>query len=243
MINQHMANVLWPGQSPLGHRIKLATADSLPWLTIVGIVEDLEPERGGIPNYAYVPFDQATSDRMTLSVRSNATPASAIATIRTVVRAVDPDLPVQGLQTVRQQRAETYWPYKVYSMTIGIFAVFALLLAAIGLYGVIAYNTSMRTREIGVRIALGAEAKHVQAMIVKEGGRLVIAGMLIGVAGALITMHALSAASSFMFGPDTIDVGLYVAVVVVLGAVALAALWSPARRASRVSPLEALRSE
>ena len=243
MINKHMADVLWPGQSPLGHRIKLGTADSLPWRTIVGIVDDLGSERGAIPNYAYVPFDQATSDRLTLSVRANATPTSTIAMIRTVVRAVDPDLPVQGLQTVQQQRAETYWPYKVYSMTIGIFAAFALLLAAIGLYGVIAYNTSMRTREIGVRIALGAEAKHVQAMIVKEGGRLVIAGMVIGVAGALIAMRALSAASAFMFGPNTIDVGLYVAVVVVLGGVALAALWSPARRASRVSPLEALRSE
>ncbi len=243
IINRHMADVLWPGQSPLGRRIKLGTADSLPWLTIVGIVGDLGSARGGIPNYAYVPFDQATGDRLTLSVRSSADPTSAIATIRAVARAVDPDLPVQGLQTVQQQRAATYWPYKLYSMTIGIFAAFALLLAAIGLYGVIAYNTSMRTREIGVRIALGAEAKHVQAMVVKEGGRLVVAGLLIGLAGAVVTMRALSAASALMFGPNVSDVGLYGIVVLVLGGVALAAMWAPARRASRVSPLEALRAE
>jgi predicted permease len=243
MVNKHMAAVLWPGQSPLGHRIKLGMADSLPWLTIVGIVDDISSARTGIPNYAYVPFDQATGDRLTLSVRSNAEPASTIAAIRTVARAVNPDLPVQGLQTVRQQRAATYWPYKVYSMTIDIFAAFALLLSAIGLYGVIAYNTSMRTREIGVRIALGAEARHVQTMIVKEGGRLVVAGMLLGLGGAVVTMRALSAASAFMFGPNAIDAGLYGIVVLVLGGVAMTALWSPARRASRVSPLEALRAE
>jgi putative ABC transport system permease protein len=242
MINKHMADVLWPGQSPLGHRIKLGTADSLPWLTVVGVVGDIS-SRGRITNYAYVPFDQATTDRATLVVRGGDNPTPLIPTVRNVVRAVDQDLPVQGLQTVRQQRAAGYWPYQLYSVTIAIFAAFALLLAAIGLYGVIAYNTALRTREIGVRIALGAEAKHVLAMVMKEGGRLVAIGMVVGLAGAVAAMRSLSALVSFMFGPNASDIGIYSIAVVVLGGVALAAMWSPARRASRVSPLEALRAE
>lgn len=243
MINQRMADVLWPGQSPLGRRIRLGTADSLSWLTIVGIVADIVTVRNGIANYAYVPFDQATSDRLTLSVRSSAEPTSVISTIRTVTHAVDPDLPVQGLQTVQQQRAASFWPYRMYSLTITVFAGFALLLSAIGLYGIVAYNTSMRTREIGVRIALGADAKHVLTMIVKEGGRLVVVGMIVGLGGAVVAMRGLSAIGSFMFSPDAIDASLYALVVLLLGGVALAAMWSPARKASRVSPLEALRAE
>ncbi len=243
MINKHMADVLWPGQSPLGRRIKLGSADSLPWLTIVGIVGDVASVRAGVTSYAYVPFDQSTTDRLTLSVRSSADPATLASTIRAVTRAVDQDLPVQGLQTVRQQRASTYWPYQMYSLTIAIFAAFALLLAAIGLYGVVAYNTGMRTREIGVRIALGAEAKHVLGLVVKEGGRLVAIGMLIGLGGAVATLRALTSISSFMFAPEAIDIGLYLVVVLLLGGVALGAMWSPARRASKVSPLEALRAE
>jgi putative ABC transport system permease protein len=94
-----------------------------------------------------------------------------------------------------------------------------------------------------VRIALGAEAKHVLQMIVKEGGRLVVVGMMIGLAGAIVALRALSAMSAFMFGPSNIDLGLYGIVVLLLGVIALAAMWSPARRASRVSPLVALRAE
>jgi ABC-type antimicrobial peptide transport system permease subunit len=123
---------------------------------------------------------------------------------------------------------------------MSLFAGFAILLAAIGLYGVIAYNTAQRTREIGVRMALGAEAKHVIAMVVGQGGRVVVIGVLVGAAGSALLLRALEA---MLFGASPIDPPIYAAVAGVLVLVSLAAAWIPARRAAHVSPLEALRAE
>lgn len=239
MINKHMAEALWPGQSPIGRRIKLGTPDSLPWLTVVGVVGDIAA-RGRITNYAYVPFEQSTPDRATLIVRAANDPLSLIPAVRAAATSVDPDLPVIGLQTVRQQRAAGYWPYELYSLSIGIFAAFAVLLAAIGLYGVVAYNATMRMREIGVRIALGAQQKHVVGLVARDGGRLVVLGILLGIGGSVVVLRTLQ---SIMFGASPLDVPVFAMVSFVLGAVAFAAIWTPARRAARVSPLEALRAE
>jgi putative ABC transport system permease protein len=240
MINKRMAETLWPYASPTGRRIKLGMADSLPWVTVVGIVGDIT-SRGQARNYAYVPVDQAPSDRATLLVRAqDDQPLKLIAAVRSAVRAIDPDLPVLGLQTVAQQQRANYWPYEMYSIAMGIFATFAILLAAIGLYGVIAYNTAQRTREIGVRIAIGAEGKHIVALIVRDGGRLVAIGIVLGIASSVLLLRALSA---MLFGASPIDVPIFAAVSAVLAVVALAAIWVPARRAARVSPLEALRAE
>ena len=156
------------------------------------------------------------------------------------MRAVDPDLPVLGLQTAEQQRQRNYWPYEMNAIAMSVFAAFAILLAAVGLYGVIAYNTAQRTREIGVRIALGAEARHVIAMVVGQGGRLIAMGILAGVGGAMLLLRALNA---MLFGASPIDLPIYAAVAALLAVVSLVAAWVPARRAARVSPLEALRAE
>jgi predicted permease len=239
MINKQMADVLWPGQSPIGRRIKLGSADSLPWLTVVGVVGDVS-RRDTVTHFAYVPFAQAPADRVTLLVRSSSDPLKLIPSVRGAVRAADSDMPVLGVNTVREQRRATYWPYRMYSTAIGVFAAFALLLAAIGLYGVIAYNTAMRTREIGVRIALGAEGSHVVRLVAAQGGRLVAVGIVLGLAGSTVLLRVLR---SMMFGASTIDLPVFAAVSVVLAAVSLAAIWTPARRAARVSPLEALRAE
>jgi len=239
MVNKHMTDVLWPGQSPLGRKIKLGAADSLPWLTIVGVTGDIT-SRGKVTNYAYIPLDQATSDRATILVRSSGDPLKLIPTVRAATRAVDPDLPVIGMQTVREQRRESYWPYQMYSISIAVFAGFAVLLAAIGLYGVIAYNTTMRTREIGVRIALGADTRHVVRLVGMEGARLVFMGIALGLAGSLVLLRALRA---MMFGASPVDVPVFAAVSAFLAVVAMVALWAPTRRAARISPLEALRAE
>ncbi|MGH9885920.1 MAG: FtsX-like permease family protein, partial [bacterium] len=238
MINKHMAEVFWPGQSPLGRRIKLGVADSLPWLTVVGTVGDIVAH-DTVTNYAYLPLDQATIDRLTVLVRSPGDPTTLVPAVRAAVRAVDQDLPVRALQTVRQARRDSFWPYQMYSMTIGIFAAFALLLAAVGLYGVIAYNTAMRTREIGVRIALGAEGRQVTRMVAKEGGKLIAMGIVLGLGGSIVLVRAVR----LMFGASTIDIPVFAGVSALLATVALAAIWAPARRAARISPLEALRAE
>jgi putative ABC transport system permease protein len=240
IINQRMADVLWRGQSPLGRRIKLGSADSLPWLTVVGVVGDII-SRDTVAHYAYVPFAQTThNERVTLLLRSNGDPLSLVPTVRAVVRSVDEDLPILRLQTVRQQRRSDYAPYQLYAMTMGSFAAFAILLAAIGLYGVVAYNAAQRTREIGVRIALGAEAKHVIAMIAGQGGRLVLLGILLGTGGSMLLLRVLSA---MLFGASPIDLPVFAAVAVLLSLTAALAIWLPARRASRIDPLEALRAE
>jgi len=240
IINQRMADVLWHGQSPLGRRIKLGAADSLSWLTVVGVVGDITA-RDTVTHYAYVPFTQtAHNQRVTLLLRGSADPLSLVPTVREAVRSVDEDLPILGLQTVRQQRRSNYAPYQLYAMTMGSFAVFAILLAAVGLYGVVAYNAAQRTREIGVRIALGAEAKHVMAMIAGQGGRLVLLGIVLGTAGSMLLLRVLRA---MLFGASPIDLPVFAAVAALLALTAALAIWLPARRASRIDPLEALRAE
>ena len=240
MINQRMAEVLWPGQSALGHRIRLGASDSLSWRTVVGVVGDIT-SRDTVTHYAYVPFAQTgRTERATLLVRSSGDPLALAATVRSVVRSVDADLPVIRLQTVRQQRRSDYTPYQLYAATMGSFAAFAILLAAIGLYGVVAYNATQRTREIGVRIALGAEAKHVIAMIAGQGGRLVLLGILLGTGGSMLLLRVLRA---MLFGASPIDLPVFAAVAALLALTASLAIWLPARRASRIDPLEALRAE
>ena len=240
IINQRMADVLWRGQSPLGRRIKLGSADSLPWRTVVGIAGDIT-SRDTVTHYAYVPFSQTThNQRVTLLLRSSGDPLSLVPTVRAIVRSVDEDLPILRLQTVRQQRRSDYAPYQLYAMTMGSFAAFAILLAAIGLYGVVAYNAAQRTREIGVRIALGAEAKHVIAMIAGQGGRLVLLGILLGTGGSMLLLRVLRA---MLFGASPIDLPVFAAVAVLLSLTAALAIWLPARRAARIDPLEALRAD
>ena len=240
MINQRMADVLWHGQSALGRRIKLGAADSLPWLTVVGVVGDITA-RDTVTHYAYVPFAQTGQDqRVTLLVRGSGDPLALVPTVRSIVRSVDADLPILRLQTIRQQRRSDYTPYQLYATTMGSFAAFAILLAAIGLYGVVAWNAAQRTREIGVRIALGADAKHVMALIAGQGGRLVLIGIVLGTAGSMLLLRVLRA---MLFGASPIDLPVFVAVAALLALTAALAIWLPARRASRIDPLEALRAE
>jgi putative ABC transport system permease protein len=197
--------------------------------------------RDTVTHYAYVPFAQTTHNQnVTLLLRSDGDPLSLVPTVRAVVRSVDEDLPILRLQTVRQQRRSDYAPYQLYAMTMGSFAAFAILLAAIGLYGVVAYNAAQRTREIGVRIALGAEAKDVSAMIAGQGGRLVLLGILLGTGGSMLLLRVLRA---MLFGASPIDLPVFAAVAVVLSLTAALAIWLPARRASLIDPLEALRAD
>jgi len=187
-----------------------------------------------------VPIAQKPGTEVQLQIRTARSPLSLASAVRTAVRGVDVDLPVLGLQTAEQQRRGNYWPYQLNAIAMTLFASFAILLAAVGLYGVIAYNTAQRTREIGVRMALGAEAKHVIAMVVGQGGRLVLVGVLVGAAGSALLLRALGA---MLFGASPIDPPIYAAVAGVLVLISLAAAWIPARRAAHVSPLEALRAE
>jgi putative ABC transport system permease protein len=239
LLGKRTADKLWPGTSPIGKHIKLGAADSLPWLTVVGIVGDVS-ERGRNREYAYVPFDQAPASPAAMLVRATDDPLRLASAVRAAVREVDPDLPLIRLQTAEQQHNNAFSPYKAYAMSMAVFAGFAIVLAAIGLYGVIAYNTAQRTREIGVRMALGADARQILALVAGQGGRLVAAGVVLGLAGSALVLRVIQ---SLLFGASPIDLPIFAGVSVLLGVIALLAIWFPARRAMRVDATEALRAE
>ena len=239
LVGKQTAERLWPNGSALGKRVKLGPADSLPWVTIAGVVGDVS-ERGRQRDYAYVPFAQHPGGPVTLLIRATGDPQRLIAPVRAAVRDVDPDLPLLELQTVEQQHHSSFSPYRTYALSMACFALFAIVLAAVGLYGVIAYNTAQRTKEIGIRMALGAEARHVIALVAAQGGRLVSVGIVVGLGGSFVLLRVIR---GMLFGASPIDPPIFAAVSVLLGGVALIAVWIPARRAARIDPLEALRAE
>ncbi len=239
LLNARSAERIWPGASPIGKRIKLGSSDSLPWLTVIGIVGNTS-ERGRARNFAYVPFDQVPLSDATLLVRARSEPLRLAPALRAAVEETDRDLPIVDLQTVEQQQSQNYSPYIVYAVSMSLFALFAILLAVMGLYAVIAYSTAQRTREIGVRIALGAEVRHVVALVAAQGARLVVVGIVLGVAASFAVLRVIE---SMLFGASPIDPPIFAAVSAVMALAAMLAVWIPARRAARVDPLEALRAE
>lgn len=244
IINARMARRLWPNEPAVGHRLRLGSADSLPWLTIVGVVGDvrdsLTAQTGGD---AFVPFPQSPGRPASMLVRAAPTvenPLRLLPQIRAEARMVDADLPLVKPMTVEQQRHDNYWPYEMFALYIGGFASLALLMGAIGLYGVVAYSVSQRTREIGIRIALGADQTQVLRLVTGGGAKLALLGVALGVLGAAGASQVLR---SMIFGANPIDVTVYLLGSLLLTFVALVASYVPARRAASVSPLVALRAE
>jgi putative ABC transport system permease protein len=220
--------------------LKLGPADSLPWLTVVGVVADGRSDRS-IRNRVYVPFAQSPGRPATLLVRTRQPdPLRFASDVRAIARSLDADLPLVGLKTVKQQDHDQYWPYEMVALFMSGFAALAILLAAVGLYGVIAFSVSQRTREIGIRRALGATERHVLLLVTGQGIRLVVGGIVLGVVGAVGLLQVLK---SMLFGVSPVDPVVYVLVTILLGFVALLASYVPARRAARVDPMIALRSE
>jgi ABC-type antimicrobial peptide transport system permease subunit len=177
---------------------------------------------------------------MTLAVRSNVEPTSLVATIRRAVSQVDTDLPLYDVQTIDQRLSASLAQPRLNLTLIGSFAVLALILAAVGTYGVTAYSAAQRFQEIGIRMALGAERRDILRLMFRHGLRLILAGIAIGTAVAFSLTRVMS---SLLFGVSANDPVTYVAIAGVLTAVALAASFFPARRATKIDPLAALRCE
>ena len=242
VINAQLARDLWPNDDPLGHRIRLGSRDSVAWRTVVGVVGDLHSRRETrARNWAYVPLAQDPGSPVTIVARASAGDASALVpSIREAVKSVDPDQPLLDAGTMEALRRRSYSPYRMYAALMGALAALALLLAAIGVYGVVAYSVSQRTREIGVRIALGAEQRQVLALVTSQGARLAIVGTLLGIGAAAGLLRVLR---SLLFGADPVDPVVLAAVSVLLSGVAVLASYVPARRAARIDPLVALHAE
>ncbi|HET8645082.1 MAG TPA: FtsX-like permease family protein, partial [Vicinamibacteria bacterium] len=243
MINETLARRLFPGQDPLGRRLGFLVddEDGYQWWQVVGVVGDVrhfglaEPA----PLEVYVPYRQAAIPLVTLVVRG-APGVSMGEGLRQAVWAVDKDQPVLAVAPLEHLAADSITLRRVSTLLLGGLAAIALFLAALGIYGVMAHSVSQRTHEIGVRMAVGAGARDVVALVLREGGRLAALGGGLGLLAALALSRLLE---SLLFGVSPTDPLSFAAVVAFLFACALLGCWVPARRAARVDPVVALRYE
>jgi putative ABC transport system permease protein len=240
VINQAMANLLWPGQEALGKRFAVVQEPNL--LQVIGVVgttvvgqigEDPQP-------IAYFPMRQRYSPFATVVVRTTGNPEALLGTVRTQVQQIDRNLAFTNGQTVQQLLGQGLWPARMGAALLGLFGALALILASIGIYGVLAYSVAQRTREIGVRMALGAKPLDVTRMILGRGMRLSAIGLL---AGAALAAGLGALLRSLLFGVTLAAPGIYAGTAAALVLVALLACVIPAQRAARVDPAVALRNE
>jgi putative ABC transport system permease protein len=245
VINQTAARRYWPNEDPIGRRISLGSPTR--WMEIVGIVGDVrhtgldvEPE----PD-AFIPMPQGFTAlgnglgrSLSLLIRTSGDPTAITLTLRTIVSAIDPQQPLGLVRTMDELIAESVGGRRLNFVLVSAFAVVALLLTAAGLYGVMAYLVAERTREIGVRMALGATPRQVVAMVLGQAGAMMAIGIGIGVGGALLVSRAIV---SLLFGVSALDPRIYVAVTILLAVVALCAAAVPSLRATRIDPLAAIR--
>ena len=244
VVNQTMARRFWSGRRTLGARITLDDpADpEARWMTVVGIAGDVRHDRLADQAYPqiYLPFTQTPTRSMVLAARVEGDPAALVPAIRRSLAAIDPDLALTDIGSLEERKAASLARPRVNAAVLGAFALSALVLAAVGIYGVVAYGVVQRTRELGIRMALGAGGGSLLRMVIRQGMTPVLAGMAVGLAGALVGGRALR---SLLFGVESGDLATLVAVTGFLATVALAAIYLPARRAARSDPMAALRNE
>lgn len=246
VIDETFAKQAFPGQDPIGKRLYMEPFDEgegPSWFEVVGVAANMKfhgfEESAPLP-VAYFSLDQVKRTTQVLFVRAGSRAQSLGKNVREIVASVDPSQPVFDVRTMQQRVEETWTAHRLLTFLLGIFSLLALVLATIGLYGVITYTALGRLREIGVRFALGAQRADIRSLIVRHGLRLLGAGLLIGTAGAIASSRLLR---SFLFGVDPLDPAIYLAVGGVLALAALLAAWLPARRASRVDPIVILRTD
>jgi putative ABC transport system permease protein len=246
VINQALAKRFWQG-SPIGRRLNPQVSRDPNWFTIIGVVEDTKnlgvDRPAGTELYVLQPqimtlFRGVT--RQNFVVRAEGDPALVAGAVRAAVREIDPALPIFGMQTMSDTVADSLVRPRFLSLLLGAFSVIALALAAVGIYGVMAYSVSQRTQEIGVRVALGARSSDVLKMVLGQGTKLATVGVGIGLAGAFALTRVMS---TLLFEVSVTDPVTFAAVVALLAIVALLACYIPARRATKVDPLIALRCE
>jgi ABC-type antimicrobial peptide transport system permease subunit len=240
VINQHLADMLWPNQDPIGRRFRSNGRS----VEIVGVArtgkyqflfEDPQP-------YVYVPMAQGYSALRVLQVRASMPPDALAPAVQRAVRGIEPNLPLYDVQTMTQALGSGlgFFPVRVGAIAVAAFGLLAFALAIVGLYGVTSYLASQRTHEIGVRIAIGATQQHIVRLVLANGSKLVVLGV---VGGIVMTVAGSRIVDRFLFGVSVDDPFTLVSVVPVLCGVTLIACAIPARRAARVDPAIALRSE
>lgn len=244
LINETMARELWPGQDPLGKRIKFPGSERnpQPWRTIVGVVRDVKQyslDRKD-PMQIYLPDAQIPTPFMTLVVHTSSDPQALISAVRNSISEMDKDLAAFNIATMEQLLADSISLRRFSTLLLIIFAGVALILAAVGIYGVISYSVTQRTHEIGVRLALGANRRDIIRLVVRQGMAITLAGVGIGLTATFALTRIIE---SLLFNVSATDPATFIIIPVALTLVALGACFVPARRAAKVDPMVALRYE
>jgi putative ABC transport system permease protein len=241
VINQAMAQTYWPNDDPLGKRFK-STRPNSAWITVVGLVANARTEslaRADVPQI-YLDLFQTGARRLAIFLRGHLNAAAIADQVREQVQSVDPTLPVYGAQTLNETVSASLAQRRFSLEIVGLFALTALLLAGLGIYGVISYLVSERTHEIGIRLALGASRSNILRMVLRQGLGLVLVGAAVGLVCALIVSHLMA---SLLYGVRPTDPLTFAGVALLLIGVALLACYVPARCATRVDPVQALREQ
>jgi putative ABC transport system permease protein len=244
IVSQGLAQRYWPGGDPVGSRLTFGdpTDSATSWMTVVGVVGDVRQDGAVSPAYPqiYVPFAQLSNRSVVVALRTGRNPLALAAPLKQALAGVDPSLALSQVTTMEQRVASTLARPRVNALLLAGFAATALVLAALGIYGVIAYSVVQRTRELGIRVALGASADAVLGMVMRQGLTPVMIGLAIGLGVAAAGSRVLR---SLLYGVTATDLATYGAVAAFLTAVAAAASYVPARRAARSDPVQALRAE
>jgi predicted permease len=243
IVSEALAQRYWPGENPLGKRLREHGEDN-PWFTIVGVAADVKyrrlPRNPNDDPDVYFPLLQRPTNNLSLAVRTTVDPTSLSSAMRSELQKLDPELPVFGITTMAQRVANQTTQSRFSTWLLGIFGGLALVLAAVGIYSVMAYAVEQRTHEIGIRLALGARAGDVVKLVIGQGMRLALLGVGLGLGAALALTQLLK---QLLFGVAAADPLTYAVIALLLAFVALLACWIPARRATKVDPMIALRCE
>jgi putative ABC transport system permease protein len=243
IIDERLAKEFWPNEDPIGRRIRFGPPeDNEPWHVIVGVVGAVQHERLDVTvrKTAYLTHSQVPVGSMTLVVRSNLAPQSLSGTLRGLVKEADPDLPLVRVMTMNEVVATSVWQTRLYAILFAVFAGLALVLAAVGIYGVMSYSVAQRTSEIGIRVALGAQSRDVLKLTLGNGMMLVSCGIGVGLAVSFLLTRLMQ---GLLFNTSTADPVTHIAMSLVLAITAFVACFVPARRAANVDPIVALRYE
>ncbi len=245
MINDMLAQRFFPDKNPIGKRFIFGhpSADKPPkWISIVGVVGDTKLYGLSNPSRleVYVPFRQSPTGDMNLLVKSGSDPAALTSTIRRIIASIDKDQPVFAVATMNQLFMNSVSTRRMTLILLGLFSALALVLAAIGIYGVISYSLAQRTQEIGIRMALGAQRGNLLRMILSQGAEIAGIGIIIGI---VVSFGLTRLMSNLLFSVSAVDPATFAAVVIVLALIAMLASYIPARRSLRVDPMVALRNE
>ncbi|MDE3151886.1 MAG: ABC transporter permease, partial [Gemmatimonadota bacterium] len=238
IVNEQFVHRFWPGQDAVGRTVHTHGRD---W-TVVGVVPTGKYFSLGEPPtaYYYTPEAQDWSFGMSIAVRTRGDPQAIVPSLRSAVAALDPNMPLSDVRTMESHLGIALLPARVTGWALGVFGLLGLLLASVGIYGVMAYSVSQRTREIGIRMAIGAGGGAVIRLLMRQGLTLVLVGTGLGLAGAVGAARLIRGQ---LYGGSGFDGVTFIAVPLVLLAVAMAAIWVPARRAAGLDPVTALRQE